>query len=155
MGYSYLGQGGALGGGAAQVRTYIALALPVGFVIAVILIALGREKRAIRDELHDEADAGVVTEEEYHLLQSFGARRSAYAKLFFKGDFDAWVALRGLHNRQVQLALAEQRFREETDPQRKAEIQTEVEQIRASTFALRAEFERVLGPSGGRRASAQ
>jgi hypothetical protein len=57
-----------------------------------------------------------------------------------------------LHDRQVQLALAKRRAREELHPGHRSAIQSEVERLRASVLALK----RTLGlqtqsPSSNRR----
>jgi hypothetical protein len=54
-----------------------------------------------------------------------------------KGDFSTWRGLRMLHNRQVQLALAEQRAAKESDPGRKAKVQSEVEKLRSAVLAAK------------------
>lgn len=115
----------------------VAFYAPIAAVLAVIIFAIVREQRAIAEELADEAEAGVVSDEELALLGSFAARRAAYMRLAFSGDFDGWMGLRELHNRQVQLALTERRLRLAggSDP----EIAAEVGRIRASVLALKSE----------------
>ena len=135
--YTLLAEGNSLGGSSALVRTWIALLIPVLFVVAVAAYALTREKRVIREELAAESETGAVTDEELGVLQSFAARRSAYARALMKGDFDGWLALRELHNRQVQLALAKSRASGESDPERRAAADAEVEQLRASVLWLK------------------
>lgn len=137
--YEILAQGNALGGSTALVRTWISLLIPVAFVIAVVVFALVRERRAIREELAEES--GVVTEEDLGILQSFTTRRSRYASTFMKGDFDGWLALRELHNRQVQLALTKRRASREPDPERRAEAEAEIQQLRASILETRRDVE--------------
>lgn len=148
IGYVVLARGSALASQGYS-RTIIALLVPVAFVLLVVLVALGREKRAIRRQLADEAHAGVVSESELKLLDSFLARRGTYMRAFFKGDFSGWMATRALHNRQVQLALAEQRAERETEPDRKARIQREIEALRAAILEAKAKLGGRGEPQGG------
>lgn len=134
-GYQILARGGAVGGSTG--RTWLFLLLPLAFVIAVIAVALAGERRAIREELPAETETGAVTREELDTLSGFGPRRAAYSRAFFRGDWDYWLALRTLHNRQVQLALAKHRLSRESDPGRKAELEAEIERLRASSASLR------------------
>jgi hypothetical protein len=150
-GFTLLAEGNSLGGSTALIRTWIALLIPVVFVVAVAAYALTREKRAIREELATESETGVVTDEELGILRSFAARRSAYARAFMKGDFDGWLALRQLHNRQVQLALAKGRASGESDPERRAAAEAEVEQLRATILWLKRSPELSAQASPGSR----
>lgn len=118
---------------------WVALVVPVLVVVGVIAFALVREQRAIADELADEAEAGVVTADELRLLQSFVARRAAYFRRLTSGDFDGWMAVRELHTRQVQLALTERRLRRAGDAERRRQIGTEVERLRASIVHLKSQ----------------
>ena len=139
--YTLLAEGNALGGTAGLARTWIALIIPILFVIAVVVLALGRERRAIREQLASERESGAVTEGELATLSSFVTRRSRYIRAFMKGDFDGWLALRELHNRQVQLALAKSRASRESDPERRAASEAEVDRLRASVLELRRSAE--------------
>ena len=138
VGYSYVSYGMSntdLG----PTLKWVALLVPLAIILGVMFWAIGRERRAIITELEDEANAGVVTEDEFRLLRSPAARRSAYAKTYLSGDFDGWAQTKALHNRQVQLALSEARLRRETDPDRRALILAETEAIRASILDLKAQ----------------
>jgi RsiW-degrading membrane proteinase PrsW (M82 family) len=133
--------------GGSIVRTWIALLLPLALVLVAIAISLRRERRAIRDHMGAEVEAGVTTEEELALLWSFGARRGAYIRAFVRGDFDYWIALRSLHNRQVQLALVNQRAAEEDVPERRQDEEAEAARLRADIASLRAVAEARRGRS--------
>ncbi|HET7272038.1 MAG TPA: PrsW family glutamic-type intramembrane protease [Rubrobacter sp.] len=146
LAYTLLAEGNALGGTAGLVRAWVALIVPVVFVVAVMVLALVRELRAIREELADEREA--VTEDERAVLSSLAARRSRYVKAFISGDFDGWLALRELHNRQVQLALAKSRAVGESDPRRQAVSKAEVERLRASVLEMKRD-QGVAGRSPG------
>jgi len=149
--YQLLRTTGAVGG--STLRTWLALAIPVVFIIALVAVSLGRERRAIREHLQAERDTGAVREEEFALLTRFSARQGAYSSAFFRGDFDYWLTLRSLHNRQVQLALAKAQARAEDDPDRRAVLDAEIERLRASTAELRATAEARRGRSLGRTAT--
>jgi protease PrsW len=138
--YEALARGGSFGS-AGQVRTYLALAIPVVFFIGAILWALRQEKAIITRELIDEAESGTVTPEELRLLRSFGARRAAYLKRLFSGDIDGWVDLKALHNRQVELAFAEDQLRRANDPQDRRRREHEVAMLRAAVMAARGELD--------------
>jgi RsiW-degrading membrane proteinase PrsW (M82 family) len=129
--YNWLAHGGALGGGG-NVRSLLALIIPLVLLVALVVFGLGREKEAIGAELSDEAQSGVVTPEDLVLLQSPTRRRQRYVQELFKGNFDGWMALRTRQNRQVQLALAKRRAAGQTDPQRRAEALAEADRIRAA-----------------------
>jgi protease PrsW len=146
-GYQLLARGGAVGGSTG--RTWLFLALPILFVLAVIAVALRGERRAIRDELPPETETGAVTREELDTLGGFGPRRAAYARAFFGADWDYWLALRTLHNRQVQLALAKHHLSRERDPARREELEVEIERLRASSMALREAAAARKGRRGG------
>lgn len=135
--YEFLAHGGPLGGLISLVRTWIALLIPLLFVIGVAGFALFREKRVIREELADESQTGAVTEEELAVLTSSLARRYHRARPLRKFEFQRWHIRRELHDRQVQLALAKRRAREELHPGHRSAIQSEVERLRASVLALK------------------
>ncbi len=137
--FNSFSRGNALAGGGERTKALIGLSIPVVFVVIVIAYALLREQKAIRDQLADEAAAGGVTSDELKLLDSFVARRALYAKTFFSGNFGKWRALRTLHNRQVQLALAEQRNTRESDADRKVKAQAEIDRLRSAIAEARTQ----------------
>ena len=135
--HQIIARGNAMGGSEAVARTWFALLLPLAVLVGIGLYALGRERRAIREELARETENGVVTAEEVAALQSFGAGQARYGKLLTSGDFGGWAGLRELQNRQVQLALAKRRLAEATDPEHRADVQAEVESLRASVLEMK------------------
>lgn len=151
--YAWLARSGSFGG-AGQVRTYLALALPVIFVVATIVWALRTERKTIELELADEADSGVVTAEDMRLLRSFGARRGAYLSRLFSGDFDGWVDLKALHNRQVELAFAKAQLRRSDDGEQRRRAEDEVALLRAAVAAARRELNNEGGPMPAARQEA-
>lgn len=140
--YVVLAEGNSLGGAEGLARTWVALLLPLIFVAAVVVLALAREMKAIREELSEERASGAVTEEEHGLLQSFVARRALYARLLFGGDLNGWLAARTLHNRQVQLALAKRRD------------DGEVERLRAAVLEMKSDAWAAQGPAETGKAGA-
>ncbi|MBI4704668.1 MAG: PrsW family intramembrane metalloprotease [Deltaproteobacteria bacterium] len=110
--YDALGHANALGD-EGLMRSWVALLLPASIVVVVAAVALARERSAIRGELAAEVDGGVVSQRDLELLQSLAAREVEYLKKLVRGDFVGWSRLKGLHNRQVQLALAKRRGSEQ------------------------------------------
>jgi protease PrsW len=133
VGYVAFARGASLTGSAALVRTWIALLVPLAVVASIVIGALISERRIINRELPAEVDAGAVTEEELGLLRSFTQRRSAYLALLFRGHVEGWMALKALHNRQVQLAFTLARHRKTP----RADFEAEAERLRASIVVLR------------------
>jgi RsiW-degrading membrane proteinase PrsW (M82 family) len=114
-----------------SVRQGVALLLPVGVVTAIVLLGLSREREALV-ELQAEVKGGVVTDEDLEALASPRVLRRDYLRSFGNGDLERWEALRSLHNRQLQLALAKRRTGETTE---------EIVALRKSIRALRARLE--------------
>jgi RsiW-degrading membrane proteinase PrsW (M82 family) len=129
--------GGSLGGPAALLRTWVALALPLLLVIVVAVYALIGERRAIVDELAGEAGDGAVTPRDLELLRSHARRNGVYWSVFLRGDFTRGLLLHSLHNRQVQLALAKRRAARESHQERRAQLQQEVDALRAAVHDRR------------------
>jgi hypothetical protein len=143
--FAIVARGNALAGSAGYTRHVLALAIPVVFVIGVVVVALTRERRALRENLADEAEAGVVTRDEFELLGKFVARRALYLRRFLSGDLAGWRAQRALHNRQIQLALAEARLSRESDPDRRSRIGEEVSRLRQAIGDARTRLLEVGG----------
>jgi RsiW-degrading membrane proteinase PrsW (M82 family)/uncharacterized protein (UPF0305 family) len=138
--FRFLAYGGSLGP-EALLRTWIALLLPLLFLIVVVAYELARERRVIRDELTGESE--TVSEADLALLQSFASRQAQYLAHLARGDFSRGSTLMALQNRQVQLALAKRRQAEEPDPERRAEIAAEVERLRAEVRKIKSALQRV------------
>jgi len=143
--YDYLAHGNALGA-EGVVRKWAALVLPALVVVGVMAVALTREKKAIREQLASEADTGVVTSTELGILQSFVAREALYFRTLFKGRFGVWAGLRGLHNRQVQLALAKHRAALAGLDEAAGKLSPEVRQLRVAIVELKHVLETVDAP---------
>ena len=136
VGFDLIGKADQFGD-AAQLRKWIALLLPVAGVAVVAVVALGRERRAITEELKAEAETGAVTTDELDVLQSFFRREAMYFGRLFRGDFRGWGALHGLHNRQVQLALAKRRVASDPDESSRTASAGEVARLRLVVFELK------------------
>jgi hypothetical protein len=136
LAYDVIGHGNALGEGAV-IRKWIALLLPVLAVIVVAILELGREKRAIADELRGETETGAVSPEELQALQSWLKREAMYLGRLFRFDLGGWTTLHGLHNRQVQLALTKRKAAREKDESRRQAAAGEVARLREAIFELK------------------
>ncbi|MBK7581465.1 MAG: PrsW family intramembrane metalloprotease [Myxococcales bacterium] len=143
-GYQTLRRGNSLGDSGA-LRANLALGAPVLFIALVAVYALMQERRAIHGHLDDEVSTGALGASDLPLLKSVIARQIAYAKAFFSFKLGFYFGLRSLHNLQVQLAFAKARLAQESDPARRARVDSEVAKIRAAALAQR----RSLGLEGG------
>ena len=132
VGYLVLGRGNALSGTQGLVRAWVALLLPVFLIAVVILWALSRERRAIRSQLADEQAGGAVTSDELALLGNAIRREAHYMKLVFRFRLPALAKLKALHNRQVQLAFTKDQAARESDPERRARLDAEIQKLRSA-----------------------
>jgi RsiW-degrading membrane proteinase PrsW (M82 family) len=132
-----LGDSGAL-------RANAALFTPLIFLIGVAVFALAQERRAIRNNLDDEVATGAVGTDDLALLKNVMARHLAYTKAFLTGKLRLYFGLRHVHNLQVQLAFAKARLASESDPARRARVESEVHKIRTTLVDQR----RALGLAG-------
>jgi len=130
-GHIVLSHGNALGGVQGLIRAWVGLLLPALAVIVMGVLALAKEKRAIRQQLAAEAASDVVSPDELALLSSAFRRQVVYLKTLFSGRLAALFNLRALHNRQVQLALAKQRVGSRSD------AALEVDKLRAAVLELK------------------
>ena len=123
---------------AGGVRHAIALLPPLGTVAVVVWLGLRRERDVI-GELEEEVQRGVVTDEDIESLRRPRLLRKAYLKSFGTGDIERLSALRSLHNRQLQLAMAKRRAGGEAD---------ETRALRQSIEALREKLDATREASG-------
>lgn len=137
--YDVFRGGNALGDSGA-LRANTALGIPVLFIVAVAVFALLQERRAIRTGLDDELSTGAVSAEDLALLKSIPSRQVAYLKAFFSFKLKLYFGLRMLHNMQVQLAFAKTRLAGESDPKRRAAVESEVQKIRHAASEKRREL---------------
>lgn len=142
--YNLLRRGNALGDSGA-LRANTALFVPLLFIALTAGYALASERKAIRSHLEDELQTGAVGADDLPLLKSVISRQIAYLKAFFSFKLGFFFGLRNLHNMQVQLAFAKSRLASESDPKRRAQVEVEVQKIRAAA----SERRRSLGLAGG------
>jgi protease PrsW len=142
VGYLVLGRGNALSGTQGLVRAWVALILPVILIALVILWALARERRAIKSQLADELSGGTVTSDELALLGSAIRREVAYMKLLFGFKLPALAKIKALHNRQVQLAFTKDQAARESDPERRARLDAEIQKLRSAIAEARPSAQR-------------
>ncbi len=95
---------------------YLVLFCVVLVYIAVIIVWLTVERRAIRDELRDEIRAGTITSLEYAILPSYFRTTGYYLKLISTGRLLTWFRARKLHSTAVDLAIAKRLARRTGSP---------------------------------------
>jgi protease PrsW len=132
-----LGRGNAFGGNEGLIRSQIALFMPLFAIALVAGYALWRERRAIRIQLEPELSTGAVTAEELALLKSVARRETAYLKALLTFQLGTLATMKSLHNRQVQLAFTKDQAARESDPARRARLDTEINNLRAAIASLR------------------
>lgn len=107
--------------------------IPV-FVGAILLFAR-YQQRVLRYELAEEANAGLITRDEWAVVPSYTRRTKWYAQLLFHGvrtgDFEPWRTVRRTHHDLAELAFLKWRLRRVGGPA------TEVERRRQQIAALR------------------
>jgi RsiW-degrading membrane proteinase PrsW (M82 family) len=130
-GHLVLSRGNALGGTQGEIRSWVGLLLPALLVFAIGILALAKEKRAIREQLREEASSGLIGDDDIELLSSTIRRQFVYLKALASGRFLRLMRLRALHNREVQLALAKQRVGTEQS------ARGEVKRLRAAVLELK------------------
>ncbi len=80
------------------------------WILFIILMrALARESAVLREYLVDEVCDGIVTPDEYVLLQQASPRTRLRRELLMILDFDLWRAVRRLQAAEVRLAFANRR----------------------------------------------
>jgi RsiW-degrading membrane proteinase PrsW (M82 family) len=95
---------------------YLVLLCVILVYIVIIIVWLAIERRAIRDELRDEVQAGTITSREYDIIPSYFRRTGYYLGLLFKGKLRTWFRVRKLHTAAVDLALAKRLARRTGSP---------------------------------------
>ena len=73
---------------------------------AIIVGWLAFERRAIRSELREEVEAGLVSPEDYAVLPTYLRRTGRYLRLALTGRWGEWFRERRMHAAAVDLALA-------------------------------------------------
>lgn len=135
--FRILAHGDALSGRPGWYRAWLAVLLPVAGFIAIGLVALTAERRAIQQHLSAEPDAGLVSTNDLELLRSFWGRQRRYAGLLVRGRLADALHLAARHNRQVQLALLLRRLAREPNPERSQRLRRQADLVRAAIRQLR------------------
>jgi len=152
VGYLALVHDNALAGTQAKWREWVGLAVPAAFFVVLMLFGLRRERRLLALELGN--DPYAATPEELATLTNPAVRRGAYLARLARLDAHGWLGLRSLQNRQVQLALTKRRAERVSDPERRAELQAEVERLRWAIVAARHHLQ-LSGPPAAPAAEGQ
>ncbi len=71
----------------------------------IVVLAWRREARILRDELRDEVASGLISQEDYGTITSFGGRLRREARLLRSGGVRPVVRLRRLYALQGELAF--------------------------------------------------
>jgi hypothetical protein len=95
---------------------YLVLFCVILVYIVIIFVWLAIERRAIRDELREEVQAGTITSQEYDIIPSYFRRTGYYLGLLFTGRLRTWFRARKLHATAVDLALAKRLARRTGSP---------------------------------------
>ncbi|MCC6423126.1 MAG: PrsW family intramembrane metalloprotease [Phycisphaerales bacterium] len=138
-GYRKLAYGNALGGSTGMIQLWIALLIPLAFIVALIIYSMSWERHAIREELVGEAAGGTVTSDELAVLGGAAARKSRYVGMLLSGRYREYVASRALANWQVELAMTKRRLNREQDARRRQVLETEVSRIRETILRAKAQ----------------
>jgi len=85
---------------------YLVLLCVILVYIVIIIVWLAIERRAIRDELRDEVQAGTITSQEYAIIPTYFRRTGYYLRLLFTGRLRTWFRIRKQHSTAVDLAIA-------------------------------------------------
>lgn len=138
FGYRKLAYGNALGGSTGMMQLWIALLIPLAFIIALIIYSLAWEKHAIREELVGEAAGGAVTSDELAVLGGAVSRKGKYLGMLLSGQCRQYSASRAIANWQVELAMTKRRLSREQDPHRRQVLEAEVGRIREAILRAKA-----------------
>ena len=95
---------------------YLVLLCVILVYIVIIIMWLTIERRAIRDELRDEVQAGTITSQEYAIIPTYFRRTGYYLGLLFTGRLRTWFRIRKLHSTAVDLAIAKRLARRTGSP---------------------------------------
>ncbi|MDQ1708273.1 MAG: protease PrsW [Pyrinomonadaceae bacterium] len=97
---------GVMFGGVAFFLTYILIMMPAFFILlTVIILALLREGRIVRDNLVSDYQAGLLTEQEYKRLCTIRGRMGSSYQAFSKGGLGNWRTARELNQTASELAF--------------------------------------------------
>jgi RsiW-degrading membrane proteinase PrsW (M82 family) len=83
----------------------------VAVFVALMVLWLLYQRRVIRDELEEEARAGLLDHAEWELMFHYWDRSKWYWQLLWEGELERWRLLRRIHNELVDLAFLKRRLR--------------------------------------------
>jgi hypothetical protein len=83
----------------------------VAVFVALMVLWLRYQRRVIRDELEEEARAGLLDHAEWELMFRYWDRSKWYWQLLWEGELERWRLLRRIHNELVDLAFLKRRLR--------------------------------------------
>jgi RsiW-degrading membrane proteinase PrsW (M82 family) len=89
----------------AIIADYIPPFIAQGFLLYLLMRSLNHEATVIREYLADEVMRGVVTPDEYLLLQRSFRRTRLERYYFFKRGWRSWLAAKALYQTQIGLAF--------------------------------------------------
>jgi RsiW-degrading membrane proteinase PrsW (M82 family) len=113
---------------------YLFMFLVVLTYLVIIIVWLAFERRAIRDELREEVERGLITSGEYVILPTYFRRTGYYLRLILTGRLGEWSSARRIHSTAVDLAFAERLARRWPTPSRQERVQA----LRQKILDLRA-----------------
>ena len=102
---------------------YVMLFFVVLVYLVIIVVWLTIERRVIREELRDEAAAGLISPEEQAVVPSYFRRTGYYLRLILSGQLGVWSMARKIHAAEVDLALAKRLARRAPTPTRVQRVQ--------------------------------
>ncbi|MFH1474692.1 MAG: PrsW family glutamic-type intramembrane protease, partial [Chloroflexota bacterium] len=101
----------------------------------IVVLAWRREARILRDELRDEVASGLVSEEDYATITSFGGRLRREARLLRADGIGSAVRLRRLYAAEGELAFHKRRAtirtRRPPAPERGEALRSEIRRLGA------------------------
>jgi hypothetical protein len=118
----------------------IAFAVNVGGLVTLAVVVVGawrRERRIVAVELHDEAENGVIPDDEIATLVSQRQRLEAQRQAWGRGGLPAVRGLRRLHDLEAALAFHKWRVRRRPN----AGADAEADAMRARIRDLRGQLE--------------
>ncbi|HEV3468568.1 MAG TPA: PrsW family intramembrane metalloprotease [Pyrinomonadaceae bacterium] len=127
---------GATENGLIMVASYFVVMVPAFLaLLAVVLFALRREGRILREQLRADCERGLFTHEEYLRLCSLRARAGASLGALTRRGVAAWRERRRLHRAASELAFQRHRLsrgvaaRDGRDAQREAEYLRQIYEL--------------------------
>jgi RsiW-degrading membrane proteinase PrsW (M82 family) len=100
--------------------------------IALAVIWLLYQRSVIRDELAEEAGAGLLPREEWEMMFRYWLRSKWYWQLLWEGKLERCRLLRRIHNELVDLAFLKRRLQQASD------LQGQIERRRKRIAYLRS-----------------